>query len=62
MTESEYFKSEEFQESLRKRIEKETWDKGLPKVYMEDGKIIKHYKDGTKEIIENKFVNNKLIS
>lgn len=58
MTELEYFKSKEFQESIKKQIEKDTWDKDLPKIYMEDGNLIRHYKDGTKEIINIKNKDN----
>lgn len=50
MTESNYFKSKEFQEDFRKQVEKDTWDKDLPMVYLnEEGWIVKHYKDGTIE-------------
>ena len=43
----EYFNSKEFKESIKKSIEKETWDKGLPKIYLdENGWIVEHWKDG----------------
>lgn len=43
----EYLMSEQFKEDAKKQIEKDTWDKGLPKVYLnEDGWIVKHWKDG----------------
>lgn len=51
--ESEYFLSEEFQENFRKQVESDTWNQGLPMVYMDDnGKIVKHWKDGKIEIIK----------
>lgn len=53
MKEKDYFKSEEFKESIKKKINEDTWDKNLPKIYMDENKnIIKHYKDGRKEIIK----------
>lgn len=53
MKEEDYFKSKEFKESIRKKINEDTWDKDLPKIYMDENKnIIKHYKDGRKEIIK----------
>lgn len=53
MTESNYFRSKEFQEDFRKQVEKDTWDKDLPMVYLnEEGEIVRHYKDGTIEIVE----------
>jgi hypothetical protein len=45
--------SKKFKKSFKQNVEKNTWDKGLPKIYMEDGKIIKHYKYGTKVITYN---------
>lgn len=54
MTPSEYLKSEQFKEDFRKQVEKDTWDNGLPMVYLnEQGDIVKHYKDGTVEKINN---------
>lgn len=60
MNQSEYFRSEQFQEDFRKQVEKDTWDNGLPMVYLnEEGDIVRHYKDGKIEIIkkmkESKF-------
>ena len=50
---SEYFRSREFKKSMKKRIEKDTWGKGLPMVYMrENGDIIKHFKSGAVRIIK----------
>lgn len=58
MTEAEYFKSKQFQEDFRKQVEKDTWDKDLPMVYLnEEGEIVRHYKDGT-----IKKVNSLVIS
>jgi hypothetical protein len=43
----EAFASKEFQEAFRKQVEKDTWENGLPKVYMdEDGWMVHHWKDG----------------
>ena len=45
--------SEQFKESFRKRVEEETWDKGMPMVYLDDdGWVVKHWKDGTIEKIQ----------
>ncbi len=53
MTESEYFKSNKFKEDFRKKVEKETWEKGKPMIYMDENKnIIEHWKDGTIKIIK----------
>ncbi len=53
MKESEYFKSEKFKEDFRKTIEKETWDKDIPMIYINDnGDIVGHFKDGTIKIIK----------
>lgn len=50
MNPSEYFRSKQFQEDFRKQVEKDTWDKNLPMVYLnEEGDIVRHYKDGTVE-------------
>lgn len=44
---SEFINSNEFKERLRKRVEKDTWGKGLPMVYMDaDGWLVRHWKDG----------------
>ncbi len=48
-----YLKSEEFREDFKERVETYTWDKGLPKIYMKDGQIVKHWKDGTIEVIKD---------
>ena len=53
MTESEYFKSEQFKEDFRKKVEQDTWEKGLPMIYMDENKnIVEHWKDGTINIIK----------
>ena len=53
MTEEEYFKSEKFKEDFRKKVEEDTWEKGLPMIYLDDnGNMVKHFKDGTIEIIK----------
>lgn len=52
---SDFFRSDEFKDSFRKQIEADTWGKGQPMVYMdENGDMIRHYKDGRKEIIKKK--------
>lgn len=49
---------EQFKKDFIKRVEKDTWDKGLPKIYMDEkGNIIKHWKDGKIEIIKEKKEN-----
>ena len=53
--EIEYFKSEEAQELFQKMVERDTWEKGLPKIYMDKkGNIVEHWKDGTINIIKHK--------
>jgi hypothetical protein len=43
----EAFASKEFQDAFRKQVEKDTWDQGLPKIYLDDeGWIVEHWKDG----------------
>lgn len=59
MTESDYFKSKQFQEDLRKQVEKDTWDKDLPMIYLDrEGWIVKHYKNGVikkiKKVVKEK--------
>lgn len=50
----EYFKSKQFQEDIRKQVEKETWDNGLPMIYLnEEGDIVRHYKDGRIEKVKD---------
>jgi hypothetical protein len=52
MTESEYFKSEKFRKDFRKKVEQDTWEKDLPMVYLDENRnIVKHWKDGTIEIV-----------
>jgi len=49
----EFFRSKEFIDKLNKSIDAATWDKGLPKIYMDkDGWIVKHWKDGKIEKIK----------
>jgi hypothetical protein len=50
---SDIIRSEQFKESFRKQVEKQTWDKDLPMVYLDDnGWVVKHWKDGTIEKIK----------
>ena len=52
----EYLRSEKFQQDYRKQVEKDTWENGLPMVYMnEQGQIVKHWKDGKIEVIKEKI-------
>jgi tartrate dehydratase alpha subunit/fumarate hydratase class I-like protein len=54
-TENKYLKSEEAQELFQKIVERDTWEKGLPKIYMDKkGNIVEHWKDGTINIIKTK--------
>ena len=48
----EFLKSEEFIKGFREQVEKDTWEKGLPMVYLKDNKIVKHYSDGRIEVIK----------
>lgn len=65
MKEIDFLRSEEFVEELRKQVEKDTWEKGLPMVYLKDNKIVRHFSDGTIEVIKEvefqdvKVDNNK---
>lgn len=46
--ESAFFKSDEFKEAIKRAIEADTWDKGFPKIYLDDDDwIVEHWKDGT---------------
>lgn len=55
-TKSKYLKSEEAQELFQKIVERDTWEKGLPKIYMDKkGNIVEHWKDGTINIIKHKI-------
>ena len=59
-SESDYFKSKEFKESFNKTVELNTWEKGLPKIYMDEkGDIVEHWKDGTINILKTKEELNK---
>jgi hypothetical protein len=50
---AKHLRSEQFRESFKKRVEEQTWDKGMPMVYLDDdGWIVKHWKDGTIEKIQ----------
>ena len=41
-------------EEFSKIIREETWDKGIPMVYMNKyGQVVRHWKDGTIEIIKD---------
>lgn len=52
---ADYIKSEKFQEDFAKQVEKDTWGKGLPKIYMDkQGRIVEHWKDGTINILKEK--------
>lgn len=54
-TKNKYLKSEEAQELFQEAVERDTWGKGLPKIYMDKkGNIVEHWKDGTINIIKHK--------
>lgn len=49
----DYFKSEEFQQAVREKIEEDTWNEGLPMIYMDkEGWLVKKWKDGKIEKIK----------
>ena len=44
---------EVFIENFQKIVEKDTWENGLPMIYMdENGWMVKHYKDGVIEKVK----------
>ena len=49
--------NKEFGKAFRAQVEKDTWDNGFPMIYLKDGWIIEHWKDGTikkiKKVDEN---------
>lgn len=47
-----FLKSEEFKKGFREQVEKDTWEKGLPMVYLKDNKVVRHYPDGRIEVIK----------
>lgn len=52
-----YLRSREFKESFAETVKKDTWERGLPMVYMnKDGWIVNHWKDGKIEKIK-KVIN-----
>lgn len=57
MDEAKYFQSDEFKNSIKERIKKDTWGKGKPMIYMNDkGQIIEHWECGKIVILkENKI-------
>lgn len=60
VNEFEYFNSEEFLKKFDEIVNQDTWDKDLPKYYMnEEGWLVEHWKDGTinkiKQINTNKY-------
>jgi hypothetical protein len=51
--ETKYFLSKEFKDNFSKQVKKDTWDKGLPMIYMDKkGDIVEHWKDGKIKIIK----------
>jgi hypothetical protein len=53
--ESDYFLSEEFKNDFRKRVEDDTWGRGLPMICTDEkGDLVKHWKDGRVEIVKTK--------
>jgi len=62
----DYIVSPQFQKDLSEQITNDTWNhptkdgRGLPKVYLDKkGDLVKHWKDGTIEIIEEDLLKNK---
>ena len=54
-SEVEFFQSEEFKKKFTDLVKQDTWEQGLPMVYMNDeGQIVRHWKDGRIEIIKDK--------
>lgn len=54
MKESNYFKSKEFEDNYRKQVEKDTWEKGLPMIYMNEKKqFVEHWKNGEINIVRD---------
>jgi hypothetical protein len=48
-----YYLSEQFKKDFAEQVTKDTWGKGLPKIYMDDDKnIVEHWEDGTINIIK----------
>ena len=56
-----FIKSEEFKKGFREQVEKDTWEKGLPMVYLKDNKIVKHYSDGRVEVIKKIDVSTVIV-
>ena len=56
-----FIKSEEFKKGFREQVEKDTWGKGLPMVYLKDNKIVKHYSDGRVEVIKKIDVSTVIV-
>lgn len=55
-----YLTSKQFIKDLAEAVEKDTWGKGLPKIYMDEhGNIVEHWKDGTINILHTKEELNK---
>ena len=55
-----YLTSKQFTKDLAEAVEKDTWGKGLPKIYMDEhGNIVEHWKDGTINILHTKEELNK---
>ena len=53
MKETDYFQSEEFKEKIQQAINRDTWEKGKPMIYLDDNKnIVEHWKDGIINIIK----------
>ena len=49
----EYLKSEKFQQAMLERIKENTWEEGLPMIYMDkEGWLVKEWKDGKIEKIK----------
>jgi len=49
-----YLTSDKFKEDFIKLVHADTWDRGLPKFYMDgDGWLVEHWKDGKINKLKN---------
>lgn len=51
--ETKYFLSKKFKDSFSRKVKEDTWEKGLPMIYMDEkGNIVEHWKNGKIKIIK----------
>ncbi|MBK7362744.1 MAG: hypothetical protein IPJ01_10650 [Micavibrio sp.] len=61
--ETKYFLSKEFKDNCSEQVKKDTWDKGLPMIYMDDeGRIVEHWENGKIKIIKKSKSSKNAIS